>query len=377
MSGAELHQKYAPIMHFSRGERFFPMSADDFLTYTALYVKGQQTPAIPRGRVRLKDLTGRYSSRETFLRSVATGPIHGMEVASEWGTAAIRLIYEWSQNPVVTWTEDLARSAYDWFSEKTKAATQLFWWNNLLLPKAHADKKGSVQKKLPRFQLPQEVRKSAVESYEASQDKDRNYTYYYRTVQQAGYLDLQYWFFYAYMDRIVGAFTFRRDVYAEVEKDTTFTTTAWILVVVIAFLNRLGSNASGNLVNWLAGAVVDTVFAVIGFALAAVVISVVGRALFSAEVTFDELARTLGLAYVWQIVGVIGVMAAFSNALACVLAPVLVIAVILLVIAWLVAAKVALDLEWGQTIVTVILGGIAWIVVMVVVSGAVRGLLGL
>lgn len=179
------------------------------------------------------------------------------------------------------------------------------------------------------------------------------------------------------MDRIIGAFTFRRDVYAEVERDTSFTTTAWILVVVIGFLNRLGANASGNLVNWLAGAFVDTVFVVIGFALAAVVISVVGRALFSAEVTFEELVRTLGLAYVWQIVGGIGVVAVFSNALACVLAPVVVIGVILLVIAWLVAAKEALDLEWGQTIVTVILGGIVWIVFMIVVSGAVRGLLGL
>jgi hypothetical protein len=200
VAGDELHQKYAPVMHFARGERFFPMSVDDFLTYTALYVKGQHTPVIPRSRVVLDDLTHRYSSRETFLRSVATGPIRGAEIASEWGMAAIHLIYEWSQRPVVAWTEELARSAYDWFSEKTRAATRLFWWNSLLLPKAYADKKGGIQEKLPRFQLPQEVRRSAIESYEASQGKDRNYTYYYRTVQQAGYLNLQYWFFYAYND---------------------------------------------------------------------------------------------------------------------------------------------------------------------------------
>ena len=29
MAGDEWHQKYAPIMHFSRGERFFLMSVDD------------------------------------------------------------------------------------------------------------------------------------------------------------------------------------------------------------------------------------------------------------------------------------------------------------------------------------------------------------
>jgi hypothetical protein len=200
MATDELHQKYAPIMHFAREERFFPMSVDDFLTYTALYVKGQEKPVFPTGKVTLDDLAGRYSSRETFLRSVATGPIRGMEVASEWGMATLRLVYEWSRRPAVAWTEELARSAYDWFSEKTKTATRLFWWNSLLLPKAHTDKKGGTRAELPRFKLSQEVRKSAIESYEASQGKDRSYTYYYRTVQQAGYLNLQYWFFYAYND---------------------------------------------------------------------------------------------------------------------------------------------------------------------------------
>ena len=178
------------------------------------------------------------------------------------------------------------------------------------------------------------------------------------------------------MDRIIGAFTFRRGVYAEVENDASFTTTAWILVIVIGFLNQLGSSASDNLVNWLIGAVVGTIFAVIGFALGAFVISTVGRTLFNAEVTFKELVRTLGLAHVWRIVGVIGVVAVFSDALACVVAPVALIAAILGLIAWFVAAKEALDLDWVQTIATVVLGWIALMVVMAI-SGAVLGLLGL
>ena len=44
MSSDELHEKYAPIMHFSGGERFFPMSVEDFLTYTALYRKEEDKP---------------------------------------------------------------------------------------------------------------------------------------------------------------------------------------------------------------------------------------------------------------------------------------------------------------------------------------------
>lgn len=178
------------------------------------------------------------------------------------------------------------------------------------------------------------------------------------------------------VDRIIGAFTFRKGIYAEVETDTTFTTTAWILVAVVAFLNQLGSQASSNLLNWLLGAVVGTVFAVIAFAVGALVINWVGRSVYKAEVTFDELVRTLGLAYVWQVIGIIGVLSAFSGLLSCVLAPVMIIAAIALVIAWFIAAKEALDLEWVQTIITVILGWLA-LVVITLVAGAILGLLGL
>lgn len=177
-------------------------------------------------------------------------------------------------------------------------------------------------------------------------------------------------------DRIIAAFTFRREVYGEVERDTTFTQTAWLLVVVVAFLSQLGSSASDNLVNWLIGAVVGTIFSIIGFAVGAFVVNWVGRTVFNADVTFEELVRCLGLAYVWNVVGIVGILANFSDALACLLAPVTFIAWILGLISWFVATKEALDLEWVQTIATVILGFIAWGVIMAV-GGFIIGLLGL
>jgi hypothetical protein len=81
------------------------------------------------------------------------------------------------------------------------------------------------------------------------------------------------------------------------------------------------------------------------------------------------------LAYVWNVVGFIGILSAFSGALACLTAPVMVIAAIATAVAWFMAAKEALDLEWGQTIVTVILGWIALFIVMAI-SGVVLGILG-
>lgn len=170
------------------------------------------------------------------------------------------------------------------------------------------------------------------------------------------------------MDRIIKALTFKTDVYAEVENDVTFTNTAWIIVAVVSLLNQLGTRATTNFGNWLLSAVVGTVFAVIGFAVAAYIINLVGRAVFKAEVDFGELVRTLGLAYVWQIVGLIGILGAFSVALACITAPLLFIGWILTVIAWFVAVKEALDLDWVPTIVTVVLGWIALVVVNLLAS---------
>ncbi len=177
-------------------------------------------------------------------------------------------------------------------------------------------------------------------------------------------------------DRIIGAFTFRSGVYKEVEEDTSFTTTAWLIVVVVAFLENLGSNASDNVGTWLIGAVVGTIGAVIAFAVGAFVVNWVGRTVFNADVTFNELVRTLGLAYVWHIVGVVGVLTAFSDGLACLLAPAVFVAWIVGLIASFMATKEALDLETVQTIATVILGWVAMIVVTVLI-GMVLGLMGL
>ena len=178
------------------------------------------------------------------------------------------------------------------------------------------------------------------------------------------------------VDRIIGAFTFRKGVYAGVEQDTAFSATAWILVVVVAFLNQLGAAASPNLASWLTGAVVGTVSAVVAFGLGAYVVNLVGRAAFNADVNFGEMVRTLGLAYVWQVVGVIGVVGVLSPALSSVSTAAVLLAALLGLIAWLVATKEALDLPWGQTAVTVIIG---WLVFasIVVVSGIVAANLGL
>lgn len=178
------------------------------------------------------------------------------------------------------------------------------------------------------------------------------------------------------MDRIIKAFTFRREVYAEVEHDTSFTSTAWALVAVIAFLNQLGSASTAEGIGrWIIGAIGGTIFAVVGFALAAFVIAWVGKAMFQADVNFDEMVRTLGLAYVWNIVGVIGVLGAFVPLLACILTPAICLAAIMGLVSWFIATQEALDLDTGSTAITVIVGWVIQFAVSII-GGLLLGLIG-
>lgn len=181
------------------------------------------------------------------------------------------------------------------------------------------------------------------------------------------------------MDRIIGAFTFRKEVYRDVEDDASFTPTAWLIVAVVSLLRSLGSAAPAAREiggSWILGAFGGAIFAVVGFALGAFVISWAGKTFFNAEVTFEEMVRTLGLAYVWNVIGFLGIIGLAGPALSCITAPIVFLAGIAGLVAWFFAAKEALDLEWPQTIGTVIIG---WVVSLVVslIAGAILGLFGL
>jgi len=167
------------------------------------------------------------------------------------------------------------------------------------------------------------------------------------------------------MERIMGAFTFKRQVYADVEKDSSFTNTAWAIVAAVAVLIQIPAIFSADGIgSGILGAVITVGFTLLGFAVGAYVIAWIGKSMFQADVTFEEVVRTLGLAYVWNVVGIIPFF------------PIICVAWILGFASWFIAAREALELETGQTILVVIIG---WAVVFLVtaLAGVILGILGL
>jgi hypothetical protein len=163
---------------------------------------------------------------------------------------------------------------------------------------------------------------------------------------------------------IQGALRFQSATYEEVEHDESFTTTAWILVALSSFLAMLGVNAgvaAESLGNWLLSAVLMSVFMLAGFAVAAAIVTGVGRVAFKAEVTYVELVRTLGLASIWLSVGFLGILVLIVPVLICLIGPALIVGTSAAIVSWLIAAHRALDTTWVQTIFTILLAWLVWL----------------
>jgi hypothetical protein len=192
-----LHEKYLPILRFARGERFFPMDAQDFLAYSVLRRKGQREPLVERGQVTASLLSRPYEQPiDVYVQSVPAA-LADQDVASRWGRDVFRALAD-ASNRVASWQLDLARVAYLWLSPKTQKATQMFWWNPLVMPLLALGR--TSRRDLPRLDLPPEIGQAAADTYVRSREGAPGTTYYYRVTRDAEYVCLQYWLFYAFND---------------------------------------------------------------------------------------------------------------------------------------------------------------------------------
>jgi hypothetical protein len=178
------------------------------------------------------------------------------------------------------------------------------------------------------------------------------------------------------MERIMGAITFKKGIYSQTANDANFTNTAWLIVLVVAVLNRLGAHGSiisTKFIGWLISGIILGALGVAAFALSAYLIVWLANTMFKASVKFEQLVRAMGLAYVWQVIGVVGV---FGVLLSCLLAPITFLAGLAGLAANLFAIKETTNMDWTGTVVCAVL---AWVVTFVVflVAASILAVIGL
>lgn len=162
------------------------------------------------------------------------------------------------------------------------------------------------------------------------------------------------------IDRMIKAAMLDAGVYEELERDTTATTQAFLVVLVVSFLSALGGAAAnigrpGQAITMLIGAMVA---AVIGWVIWSFVTYWVGTAIFKGTATPGELLRTIGFAYTPNVLGVFSFVPCFGPLVA-------LAGSIWSLVAGVVAVRQALDFDTGKAIITVVIG---WLIVLAVTA---------
>ncbi|MBV9327509.1 MAG: YIP1 family protein [Chloroflexi bacterium] len=174
-------------------------------------------------------------------------------------------------------------------------------------------------------------------------------------------------------DRMIRAARLDVALYNEVEADTTATNQALAVVVITAVCAGIGALIGGLMVGRpgvaVGGLIGAVVLELIGWAVWSYVMFFVGTKMFHGTATYGELLRTLGFAYspgvllILQFIPVLGGIIAFVVA-------------IWRIITGFIGVREALDLDTGNTIAVIVVGIIAYLIVLAIV-GIVLGALGL
>ena len=172
---------------------------------------------------------------------------------------------------------------------------------------------------------------------------------------------------------VIRAARFDKTFFAEVEKDTSYSQDALVVVVVVSVVGALGSFIAslfgGSLLHAIGGFIWSAVWGVAGFFLWTFLVQWIGTQFFKGQGDFGEVQRCLGFAYGPRILGIlaiipcVGWLAALAGA-------------IWSAVAGYFAIQEALDQDNTNAILTVV---VSWVIVVVVglILGAILAAIGI
>ncbi len=164
-------------------------------------------------------------------------------------------------------------------------------------------------------------------------------------------------------DRMIKAAMLDASVYEELERDTSATTQAFMVVLLVSFISGLGAAIArlGNPSQAVFGLIGAVVAGVVGWIVWSYVTYFVGTKAFNGTATPGELLRTIGFAFTPNALG-------FFSFIPCLGWLVALAGSIWSLVAAVVAVRQALDFDTGKAVLTVIIGWVALLLVTVVLS---------
>ena len=169
-----LLRRFEPVLCFNQGEQFYPMDVDRYLAESELLIKRPDAdPEVlaPRGQVNVERLVER--------RPPVPGSVYYLSFAEPLSIAeARRFRHSSTLKDFHTGVGRLARVGV------VARLGDLFFSLSLYL----------------RGKSPRGLAAGAAQRYQALQAQQPRYCYYGRLMREQGYIELQYWFFYAFND---------------------------------------------------------------------------------------------------------------------------------------------------------------------------------
>ena len=174
-------------------------------------------------------------------------------------------------------------------------------------------------------------------------------------------------------DRMIRAARLDTSLYNEVEADLNATNQALTVVVVTAIAGGLGSaigQAIAGRPNGVVGGLIGGVLTeLIGWAVWSYVMYLVGTRVFHGTATYGELLRTLGFAYSPGVLLILRFIPVLGGLITAVVG-------VWRIVAGFIAIREALDLDNGNTLATIVVGIIGYLIVLLIVA-LVLGAIGL
>ena len=150
----------------------------------------------------------------------------------------------------------------------------------------------------------------------------------------------------ALINRLTRVVRFDATVYREIAGDQNAMGQAIVVVLAASVLNAVGAVRAGLLF-----AVIALVAGVIAFVLYSAVAAGVSRAMFQGKTDFQEMARTLGFTYVWNALGLLGLVPLLGGIIGF-------IAWIAAIVSGVLALREAAEFDTGKAVITMIISGI-------------------